>query len=182
MQTKTFHLGDVLSIVAGIIISPRHIRGVIGIREFMYGGKVFLSQSETALRVCKDALLEQFPQFKAMQWQRMEPELVETISGAGPEGYFAAVNWWLDKLTPLYGETLEVAVLPEDARKLIRAILPTDLSHLKDETGRYSEIQTTPYRHFDGVTSIIMSIGLPYAYDVDGKPIESKTEVTSRYE
>lgn len=161
MQTRTFHIGDVLSIVSGIIISPRHIHGVIEIREFMYGDKVFLSQSQTASLVCKDALLAQFPQFKSMQWQRMEPEMVGAVSDAGPEGYFAAVNWWLDKLIPLYGETLEVAVLPEDARKRIRAIPPTDWL-LADQTGRYRETEeTNPYSHSvpTGASTIAAMIG-----------------------
>ena len=62
MKTKKFHLGDVLSITTGRLVSPRHMDGVYDILNFMTGDNLFTHQLPRASDECKPHLLAQFPQ------------------------------------------------------------------------------------------------------------------------
>lgn len=61
MATKQFHLGDVLSITTGRLVSPRHRDGAYEILNFMTGEKLNTIVLLGASDVCKPFLLRQFP-------------------------------------------------------------------------------------------------------------------------
>lgn len=98
MTTKKFHVGDVLSITTGRLVSPRHIDGVYDILNFMTGDNLFTHQLPRASNECKPHLLEQLPQLKDVD-----------ASGVTPE------NWqnWLDEQVARFGEELTVHDIPE---------------------------------------------------------------------
>lgn len=58
---KSFHLGDILSITTGKVLSPRLMDGVLDITEYLYGGKLCCSQAAALSDKCESALLEQLP-------------------------------------------------------------------------------------------------------------------------
>jgi hypothetical protein len=53
VKTKDFHLGDILSITTGRLVSPRHIGGVYDILNWMTGEELFTHQLP---RVSKEAV------------------------------------------------------------------------------------------------------------------------------
>lgn len=64
---NTFHLGDILSITTGYLVSPDHMGGVHKILDFMTGGSLFTHQLPRASEACKPALLAQFPELASVQ-------------------------------------------------------------------------------------------------------------------
>jgi hypothetical protein len=46
VATREFHLGDVLSITTGVLVSPRRMEGVSDILEFMTGSDLFTHQRQ----------------------------------------------------------------------------------------------------------------------------------------
>jgi hypothetical protein len=62
MQTKRYHLGDILSITTGRLVSPRHMDGVYDILNFMTGDDLYTHQLPRAADECRPYLAKQFPQ------------------------------------------------------------------------------------------------------------------------
>ncbi len=102
MQTKKFHLGDVLSIITGRIVSPRHMDGVCNILNFMTGDNLFTYQLPRAGDECKPHLLAQFPQ----------PSEVDA-SGVNEKNH----KQWLAEQVAKYGEEFEVKPIPKGAHQ-----------------------------------------------------------------
>lgn len=107
MQTKEFHLGDVLSITTGRLVSPTLIGGVYDILNFMTGDSLFTHQLPRASGECKPYLLEQFPQLKEVD-----------ASGVNKANY----KQWLDEQVVKYGECLLVKPIPESEHEFRDAI------------------------------------------------------------
>ena len=97
--TRTFHIGDVLSITDGHLVSPRHIQGVYEILNWMTGESLFTHQLPRASRECRPSLVEQFP------------DLAAVVFPSELRGDEAAIFAWLEAAVALYGETREVAPL-----------------------------------------------------------------------
>ena len=100
MTARTFHLGDILSITTGCLVSPRHMDGIYDVLNFMTGDNLFTHQLPRAAGECKDPLLAQHPDLAAI----VPPD----DFGSDPE---AAVKAWLAEQVAIYGETREVSPL-----------------------------------------------------------------------
>lgn len=99
-KTRKFHLGDVLSVTTGRMLSPRNMDGLLDVVNFtmgyenadcLDGGLPF-----TLICVadgCKLELFKQFPQLRKV-----------STSGLNEKNYRA----WLAKQITKYGETLTV--------------------------------------------------------------------------
>lgn len=61
IQSRKFHIGDILSITHDRLVSPRHIEGVYDILDYMTGDKLFTHQLPRAADECKPILFKQFP-------------------------------------------------------------------------------------------------------------------------
>jgi hypothetical protein len=107
MSTKTFHLGDILSITTSRLVSPRHIDGVYDILNWMTGDSLFTHQLPRACDECEGPLLAQHPDLAAI----VPPESFGDGSKGSAE---EAVNRWLAEQVAIYGETREVAPLAGD--------------------------------------------------------------------
>src|SRR3989344_6645903 len=108
MQTKEFHLGDVLSITTGRLVSPRHIDGVYDILTFMTGDTLFTHQLPRASDECKPYLVKQFPQLAATEMASAIAELGNALkSKSGKAGTEKVVADWLPQ--PGAQEGAEVA-------------------------------------------------------------------------
>jgi hypothetical protein len=102
MQTKKFHLGDVLSVTTGRLVSPRHMDGVYDILNFMTGDNLFTHQLPRASDECKPHLLAQFPQLAEVD-----------ASGVNTKNH----KQWLAEQVAKYGEEFEVKPIPKGAHQ-----------------------------------------------------------------
>lgn len=106
MNTKTFHIGDVLSITSGKLVSPSHIGGVYDICDWMSGESNMTHQLPRVSREIEPELHRQHPALSA----------VEVPAGIDSE---SKVHAFLSTLYPQFGEHVEVAPLD-----------PTDHTHI----------------------------------------------------
>ena len=102
MTTKTFHLGDILSVTTSRLVSPRHIDGVYDILNWMTGDDLMTHQLPRASRECEGPLLAQHPDLAA----------VVVPDGFGGSG--ERVEAWLAEQVAIYGEFREVTPLPAE--------------------------------------------------------------------
>jgi len=103
-EQKLFHLGDILSITTGRLVSKRHVQGVYNILDFMTRDNLFTHQLGRACEECKPALLAQHPQLTYI-----------TAAEVTPENFKA----WIEAQCAEHGEALMVQQLPEHAHEVI---------------------------------------------------------------
>jgi hypothetical protein len=123
-ETKKFHIGDVLSITTGLLVSPDHIGGVYKILNYMTRDSLFTHQLGRASDECKPYLLKQFPWLASDEFQGVVDKLKNSLSNnKSSEGEMAnktashIVDRWLKKqVIPTTGEFVEVEPLPSDTR------------------------------------------------------------------
>lgn len=102
--TRDFHLGDILSVTTGRLVSPRLIEGVYDILNWMTGENLFTHQLPRVGREAAPVLLA------------MHPQLAE-ITGDDVTGE----NWreWLADKVARFGETLPVPKMNADQHERI---------------------------------------------------------------
>lgn len=127
-ETRDFHLGDILSVTTGLLVSPRHVDGVGDILTWMTGDSLFIHQLPRAGEECKGPLLAQHPDLAEVQ----VPDVF-----TGKEHVLA----WLAEQVERYGETRPVAPLAEadhtrinplDELRMIRPDMPVIAVDLGD--------------------------------------------------
>ena len=106
--TKTFHIGDILTVTTEKLVSPRHMDGIYDILNWMTGDNLFTHQLPRACDECAPSLRAQFPDLAAV----VPPE----FSGE------AEVWTWLAAQVEAHGETREVAPLREDEHTYVDPI------------------------------------------------------------
>jgi hypothetical protein len=119
MTTKTFHIGDILSVTTERLVSPRHIDGVYDILNWMTGDSLFTHQLPRAAGECAPSLRAQFPDLAAIT-------LLPDFNGSK-----ADVERWLGQQVAVYGETREVAPLAVGQHALIDPI--TELVQMRNK-------------------------------------------------
>lgn len=108
-ETRTFHIGDILTITTGRLVSPRHVDGIYDILNFMTGDSLFTHQLPRGMDECAPSLREQFPDLAAI----VMPEDLGT-----KEEVYA----WLDEQVAVHGESREVAPLAAEDHTHIDAL------------------------------------------------------------
>jgi hypothetical protein len=98
MTSRTFHLGDVLSVMTGRLVSPRHIDGVYDILNHLTGESLMTHQLPRASREAEPVLRERFPDLATIE--------VPEFTGGMPE-----VMAWLDEQVAMHGIARDVAPL-----------------------------------------------------------------------
>jgi hypothetical protein len=96
-MTRKFHLGDILSVTTGRLLSPRHMDGIYEILNWLTGDSLFTHQLPRASRECEEPLLAQHPDLAGIEVPELDGE--------------AEVVAWLAVQVERYGETREVAPL-----------------------------------------------------------------------
>lgn len=94
---KQFHIGDVLSITTGHLVSPRLMDGVYDILNFMTDDNLFTSQLPRVSDECKPYLLAQHPQLKNVD-----------ASGVTTKNH----QKWFDQQVARFGKKLLVRQVP----------------------------------------------------------------------
>lgn len=107
MQTKKFHLGDLLSITTSQMLSLRNMNGVYDILNFMTSDNLFTHQLPRAADECRPYLLEQFPQLAEVD-----------ASGVNKENY----KQWIAEQVAKYGKEFEVKPIPKGAHQFKKPI------------------------------------------------------------
>jgi hypothetical protein len=97
--TRQFHLGDLLSITDGRLVSPRHIDGVYDVVDYVTGQQHMTHQLPRAAEAIRPWLLRQHP------W------LADVVI-PGTLDSQATVTAWLAEVTPALGECHEVRAMP----------------------------------------------------------------------
>lgn len=103
-ETKEFHLGDILSITTGCLVSKRHIDGVYDILNWMTGESLYTHQLPRVIREAGPVLLAYHPHLSAIEIAELAPE---------------AVEGWLAEQVAKFGETLPVPKLNEEQHERI---------------------------------------------------------------
>lgn len=101
METKKFHIGDVLTITSGRLVSPRHVEGIYDICGWMTGSQPMTHQLPRVSREIEGDLRRQHPALAA----------VDVPSGLNSE---AKVVEFLSTLYETYGEYVEVSPIPAE--------------------------------------------------------------------
>ena len=98
MDKKQFHIGDVLSVTTGRLVSPRHVYGLCDILDFMTGDVIYTHAIGRASKDCKPFLLAEHPSLAAITGDEVTRE-----------------NWqeWLAKMVAEFGEHLEVSKIED---------------------------------------------------------------------
>jgi len=123
MQTKQFHLSDVLSITTGRWVSTRHIDGVNDILSFMTDDNLFTHQLPRVSNECKPYLVEQFPQLVGAEMDSAITELGDALKTKnGKAETKKIVADWLAKQVAKYGEMFTVKPIPTDAHEVTNPI------------------------------------------------------------
>lgn len=116
-ETKEFHIGDVLSIVPGRLLSPDHMGGVYKILEWMTGQEGLMThQLPRVSRECEPYLREQFPELTS-------EEVPDTINSR------ETADAYLTTLYPRHGERVSVARIPDVAHTAIDPISELQMHH-----------------------------------------------------
>ena len=101
---RDFHIGDILSVTTGCLVSPRLIEGVCDILNFMTGESLYTHQLP---RVCSEAgpaILRQHPALANVDTSAVDGD-----------------NWrtWLDARIAEFGETLPIERMTVDEHERI---------------------------------------------------------------
>lgn len=98
-MSKSFHLGDLLSVTDGHLVSPDHIGGVYNVIDYVTGEQHMTHQLPRACDVVKPWLLDQHPWLADIKV---------------PKGLSSkvAVMAWLAEMTPTVGEYHDVEPMP----------------------------------------------------------------------
>lgn len=102
MTARSFHLGDILSVTTGCLVSPRHMDGIYDLLNFMTGDDLFTHQLPRASRECE-------PHLKAQHPDLADVEVPEFPASAAAK---AAVEAWVAEQVVRFGEYHEVTPLP----------------------------------------------------------------------
>mgnify|MGYP001172845513 FL=1 len=106
-MSKNFHIGDILSITTGKLVSPNHMDGIYEILDYMTGDKLFTHQLPRASEECKPFLLKQMPWLIEISAEEVNRENWET---------------WLAEIVQKYGEFHKVEEIPSDYHSYINPL------------------------------------------------------------
>lgn len=112
-DTKRFHLGDVLSITTGRLVSPDQIGGIYNILGWMSGKDLHTHQLPRVGEEATPTLLAAFPELADI-------EVPEDINAE-------TLDAWLKSLEPKYGTYRDVPRMPEGEHFRIDPLL--ELQH-----------------------------------------------------
>jgi hypothetical protein len=124
MKTKSFHIGDVLSLTTGRLIALKHMDALYDLLEFMTGERPNTITIPRFSDECVPHLLAQFPELDSPQVQFAVAELCEMLkTPTGRKDTHKLMLGWFSKLTcGKYGikvsETLQVKKLPRGVHKV----------------------------------------------------------------
>lgn len=106
IPTRRFHLGDLVSVTDGCLVSPNHMGGVYSVVDFVTGQPHMTHQLPRASREVTPWLLQQHPWLADVVVDLTVPD------GATGEEAWLIVATWLERATARWGEYHEVRAMP----------------------------------------------------------------------
>lgn len=104
-KSKRFHIGDILSITTGRLLSPRGMEAVYEILDFMTDDSLFTHQLPRVSDECKPYLLQQLPDFDSPEMQSEVRRLDEVLEAPSDQpAKEEAINKWLSEVAIRFGE------------------------------------------------------------------------------
>jgi hypothetical protein len=97
MSNKSFHLGDILSVTTGRLVSLKHIEGVYNILNFMTGESLYTHQLIIASPMMREPIFEQHP------WLR-NIKVAKDFEFADDKHVYS----WLEDMVDAWGEYHEL--------------------------------------------------------------------------
>jgi hypothetical protein len=104
MKTKKFHIGDVLTITTGKLLSKDYIDGVYKILDWMSDQDCFTHELPEMSRKYRPLLLEMYPELSNID--------VSNISRDNWDGYNGHIEW-LEVMAKKYGEWFDIPKVGE---------------------------------------------------------------------
>ncbi len=115
-KAREFHLGDLLSIITGLLVSPRGIKGMYEAVNFILGDERPLNEKRRV--ACRTHLALQFPQLVTPEIDEAVVEITREVESLfGPDAEFEtltrlmrreAIARRVGKLAEAFGEKLRV--------------------------------------------------------------------------
>jgi hypothetical protein len=109
-----FHLGDLLTVTSGRLLSPTKMDGCYKILNYMTGESLFTHQLPRAAEVCKPILIKQFPWLDSPEMQFQLTELTLMLERTPKEEVRHLIDGWLMRQICVYGEWFDVLPLWKD--------------------------------------------------------------------
>lgn len=145
-EWKEFHIGDVLTITTGIMVSPEGIGGVYKILDWMTGDQLFTHQLPRASKLCEPILKGLYPDIADVKI----PDTSDVPESLIPEFWMD----WLSKQGKIHGEKILVPKLltytPIDPLEELIAMRPNAEIHLVDPESAETEVKYTVDRIKNG--------------------------------
>lgn len=110
METRTFTLGDVLSVTTGRLVSEKHMDGIYDILNFMTGAYLYTHQLPKAIKTCCPAILDAYPFLAEDRLAHDLAALDARLVGADNPGQVC--TQWVNELAQRFGNTFTLAVVP----------------------------------------------------------------------
>lgn len=111
MSARDFHLGDLLSISDGRLVSPRHMDGIYDILNWMAGDSLFTHQLPRAMQECRPHLIKQHPWLESDAMSKRLAAL--TVALGEPCDPKHVVEAWLADAVTEFGEVHPIEPVPE---------------------------------------------------------------------
>lgn len=121
MTTKRFHLGDVLTVTTGCLVSRDHVGGIYNILNWMTGDNLFTHQLPRAMDECQPHLKAQHPDLADVQ--------VPEFDGDDRDEIKAEVEAWLAAQVARFGEFRDVAPLNAGDHTVIDPLTELAMNH-----------------------------------------------------
>lgn len=88
-ESRRFHLGDLLSVTTGILVSPRYMDGLSDIVSYLTGADLDVDRIQQTLQVCRAYVIAEVPALDDADVAELDKD-----------------NWrgWLDTQTGRFGE------------------------------------------------------------------------------
>lgn len=112
-ESRMFHLGDILSVTTGYLVSLNGTRGVYDILRYMKCGNGWVHKE------CKSYLLEQFPQLSGDDMLMraaiavLRNDIHRSELGYTQDSRETIIKRWLETQIKWYGEFHEVKPIPD---------------------------------------------------------------------
>lgn len=103
---KSFHVGDLLSVTDGRLVSPSHIGGVYAVVDFVTGQEHMTHQLGRAAEAVRPWLLEQHPWLADVEFD------YEIPPGTSNDDAMMIIMAWLARVAAEHGEHHDVEPMP----------------------------------------------------------------------
>jgi hypothetical protein len=108
-----FHLGDVLSITTGHLVSPRGVDALYAILNYMTGDNLYTHQLPRAAQECRPHLIKQFPPLDSPEMAAELEHLKAMLqTPSGQENPMELCLGWTSGVAGKLGLEMELFVLP----------------------------------------------------------------------